>query len=253
MLFKTLEIATLAAIIPWLAIGWFSVRRESRLWMAIFLCASTVMIASWASMFSCQSFLWTFKTWDFLAVLTCAAGALLTSTLLLGIACRLNFGKGLPNYLGQFELGQGQEPHWEPADDKSFYDHDVEKLADFPSMEQPIPTFSDTFEGPQGLAKLRIMGLQGRPAPGISMHTRGTSAGGSIDFANGLPTRPSPAITLSRSISTDSRSYMESPGGQGVMTYADDTLYRIDTSISGSSESQTSAASRLNRQRWMIE
>lgn len=97
-IFKGLYIGFLVFLFPWLTIGWFSVRRESRLWMGAFLGASVVMVVCWAAMFADTAFMWTFRTWDFFGVITCSAAVLLAATIALGVACRLNFGKGLPDY-----------------------------------------------------------------------------------------------------------------------------------------------------------
>lgn len=266
-IFKGLYIGFLVFLFPWLTIGWFSVRRESRIWMGTFLGSSLVMIGCWAAMFADRAFMWTVRTWDFFAVMTVVAGFLLAATLALGIACRLNFGKGLPGYLNQIELGN--EPAWEPAHEKISpytYNDDEEKLVQFPStQESPIPTFSAAFGGPEGLERLRSMQApMSRPAPGISMHARGGSNGGSMDFQGGLPTRPGAAVTITRSVSASSRSTI-SPTGQQPMTHNDGRLglARINTSDSQrsyrsqrSAVSQASAnsATRMNRQqRWQIE
>ncbi|EJD55308.1 hypothetical protein AURDEDRAFT_155545 [Auricularia subglabra TFB-10046 SS5] len=266
-IFKGVYIGFLVFLFPWLTIGWFSVRRESRVWMGIFLGSSFVMIGCWAAMFADKAFMWTIRTWDFFTVMTVVAGLLLAATLALGIACRLNFGKGLPGYLNQMEIGN--EPAWEPAHEKISpyaYDDDEEKLVQFPStQESPIPTFSAAFGGPEGLERLRSMQApMSRPAPGISMHARGGSNGGSMDFQSGLPSRPNAVVTITRSVSTSSRSTV-SPTGQQPMMHNDSRLglARINTSDSQrsyrsqrSAVSQASAnsATRMNRQqRWQIE
>lgn len=71
---------------------------RARIWMAIFIGMAGVMIAGWASMFASDVFRWSFLAWDFFAFMTVAAGVLLAAAMGLGIACRLNFGKGLPEY-----------------------------------------------------------------------------------------------------------------------------------------------------------
>jgi len=66
--------------------------------MAVFLGMAGVMITGWASMFASRTFLWTFRSWRFFAFMTVAAAVLLAAAISLGVACRLNFGKGLPEY-----------------------------------------------------------------------------------------------------------------------------------------------------------
>lgn len=257
-IFQALDIIFLVALFPWLAIGWFSVRRESRAWMAVFLGVSVVLTGCWAGMFSDRAFLWTFRTWDFFAVITCACAVLLAATMALGVVCRLNFGKGLPAYLSQFELGT-TEPAWEPSDEKDRFG-DEEKLVNFPSSngESPIPTFSAAFGGPEGLERLRTMSRPSTLAsrPGISMHARGTSTSGSMDFV-GLPTRPNIAVTVSRSVSSSSRSTISTPVDQPILAHNDTqrlALARINTSESQRSySSQNSGSSATRVQRWAIE
>ncbi|KZV92103.1 hypothetical protein EXIGLDRAFT_718701 [Exidia glandulosa HHB12029] len=261
-IFKGLYIGFLVFLFPWLAIGWFSVRRESRIWMGVFLGAAIVMVSGWAAMFADRAFLWTFRTWDFFAVITCAAAVLLGTTIALGVACRLNFGKGLPSYLKEFELGT-EEPAWEPADEKYSYG-DEEKLVNFPSAngDSPVPTFSAAFGGPEGLERLRTMSRPSTLAsrPGISMHARGGSTSGSMDFVGGLPQRPNVAVTISRSVSASSRSTVDTPIDQPYMTHNDAqrlALTRLNTGDSqrsyNSQTSGSSASNRLQRQRWAIE
>lgn len=133
---------------------------------------------------------------------------------------------------------------------------------EFPSnsSESPIPTFSAAFGGPEGLERLRTMSRPTTLAsrPGISMHARGTSGSGSMDFG-GLPARPNVAMTISRSVSTSSRSTIETPIDQPHLTHNDAqrlALARIntgDSQRSHSSQRSGSSGNRLQRQRWAIE
>lgn len=71
-------------------------------------------------------------------MMACSSVFLTVLAFVLGIVCRMNFGKGLLRYLN------AQEPL--PGDDFApvSYGSDPEKV-DFPSNHQPIPTFSATF------------------------------------------------------------------------------------------------------------
>ena len=78
--------------------GWISVRQEYRKRMMLFLGLAVYMIAGWAVMFIAATFRWTYATWLFFSLMTTAAVLLALTTLILGIVCRLNFGKGLKRY-----------------------------------------------------------------------------------------------------------------------------------------------------------
>ena len=78
--------------------GWISVRQEYRKRMLLFLGVAIYMIVGWASMFIAATFRWTYATWLFFSLMTTAAVLLALTTLILGIICRLNFGKGLARY-----------------------------------------------------------------------------------------------------------------------------------------------------------
>ena len=66
--------------------------------MLLFLGVAIYMIVGWASMFIAATFRWTYATWLFFSLMTTAAVLLTLTTLILGIVCRINFGKGLTRY-----------------------------------------------------------------------------------------------------------------------------------------------------------
>ncbi|KAJ3486147.1 hypothetical protein NLI96_g4437 [Meripilus lineatus] len=138
----------LILLVPWLAIGWIAMRREHKRLMLVFLALSFLYLVGWAAMFAAPSFRWTFVQWKFFALMATASVVLTLTTLILGIVCRMNFGKGLARYLNAEDL---------PEDDFSpvnslYYEkdaEDVEKVA-FPSTLTPVPTFSAAFgRGPE--------------------------------------------------------------------------------------------------------
>lgn len=63
-----------------------------------FLLVGLGYLAGWASMFAAATFRWTFVQWRFFSVMASASVLLAFITLVLGIICRFNFGKGLPRY-----------------------------------------------------------------------------------------------------------------------------------------------------------
>lgn len=159
-------LGVLVVLFPWLAMGWFAVRRENRMLMHLFLLLAVVMTGGWILMFASTSFLWTFKAWDFFAAISVAAAVLLLATLALGVTCRLNFGHGLPRYLNAHRPLDGA--NFVPVDHKqSVYD---EEKVEFPSTN-PIPTFSMAFGSGMDVPP-PVAQTPTRPAPGISMHSR---------------------------------------------------------------------------------
>ena len=66
--------------------------------MMVFLGVAGLLLAGWASMFIAATFRWTYVTWLFFSLMTTAAVLLTVITLILGIVCRINFGKGLTRY-----------------------------------------------------------------------------------------------------------------------------------------------------------
>ncbi|KAG6866027.1 hypothetical protein C0991_009436 [Blastosporella zonata] len=118
--------------------GWFAVRRELRVPMIIFLILSVWYLGGWSVMFFSTTFRWNFVTWTFFSIMATASVLLTVASLILGVICRCNFGKGLLRYLNaQQDL----------LDDNFEYygGSDVEKV-DFPSNEkQPIPTYAAAF------------------------------------------------------------------------------------------------------------
>ena len=49
-------------------------------------------------MFASTTFRWTFVTWRFFSLMSSASALLTLSALVLGLMCRMNFGKGLLRY-----------------------------------------------------------------------------------------------------------------------------------------------------------
>ncbi|KAL5534527.1 hypothetical protein ACEPAG_990 [Sanghuangporus baumii] len=139
-LFKGLMVAVIVLLIPWLTLGWSSVRRELRIPMLVFLVLSLGYMAGWAAMFTSSTFRWTFVLWRFFTLMTVASVALTLLTLVIGILCRINFGKGLPRYLN------AEEPlpdNFEPVTPQGQV-YDDEKV-EFPSGRAALPTYSAAF------------------------------------------------------------------------------------------------------------
>ncbi|OBZ79913.1 hypothetical protein A0H81_00460 [Grifola frondosa] len=138
-LFKALMITVLVLLVPWLTTGWIAVRKERRIPMMVFLTAALLVLVGWATMFDRHIPLDVCN----MAVLQPAGvrcRLLTLITLVLGIICRINFGKGLSRYLNAEEPLPGDDFIPVVPGEKA----DFEK-AEFPSTEMPLPTYSIAF------------------------------------------------------------------------------------------------------------
>ncbi|KAI0706048.1 hypothetical protein BC835DRAFT_1311871 [Cytidiella melzeri] len=148
-MFKGVMITILFLMIPWLTIGWISVRREHKIPMLIFLMLAFGYTVGWSSMFAAPTFRWTFIEWRFFSLISAASVVLALVTFILGIICRCNFGKGLSRYLNAHQPlpGDDFEPAYPASSTSSFggsyidnkqWGSDEEKV-DFPSYDTSIP------------------------------------------------------------------------------------------------------------------
>lgn len=138
LFYKISTISILVGTIPWLILGWISVRKEKKICMYFFLAISIVYLAGFGAMFYSWTFRWEFLTWSFFSVMSSLSVVLSFGALVLGMISFFNFGKGLPRYLeAQEELPGDDFPPVKPGNE------DPEKVA-FPE-NGPIPTFSAAF------------------------------------------------------------------------------------------------------------
>lgn len=137
-LYKVSSFVTLAALVPWLCLGWVGVRRELRLPMFFFLIISCIYLAGWGAMFFSTTFRWTFVTWRFFSVMASASVFLTCASFILGVICRYNFGRGLLRYLGAHQNIE-DEGHSSMYNEKK----DVENFP-FPA-NTVVPTFASTY------------------------------------------------------------------------------------------------------------
>lgn len=139
--YLTFLMIVLVLLIPWLLMGWFASRRELKLPMAVFLVLSALYVIAWGLMFDSKTFRWTYFQWAFFGTIATLSAILALIDLILGIVCRLNFDKGLPNYLN------AQEPLSEDTfiQARSAEGNAYDEKVDFPSVENTVRTFSATF------------------------------------------------------------------------------------------------------------
>lgn len=147
--YKPLLIVTLILLLPWLTTGWYGVRRELKIPMFVFLALSVGYLAGWAAMFDSTAFRWTYTTWTFFGVMASASVFLTLVAFILGIICRINFGKGLIRYLN------AEEPIPEDFVPVNYGD-DLEKIA-FPVDDRKVPTISTTFSAGQEVSPSQML------------------------------------------------------------------------------------------------
>ncbi|KAF9040134.1 hypothetical protein BJ165DRAFT_1495654 [Panaeolus papilionaceus] len=97
-LYEALIICTTILLIPWIAMGWYSIRREMRRLMVTYLAIGFALLSAWAIMFYSIVYRWSFVQWPYLGCFTVAALVLLIASMVLGVVCRMNFGKGLAEF-----------------------------------------------------------------------------------------------------------------------------------------------------------
>jgi len=140
--YKPVFIVVIILLVPWLTTGWFGVRRELRIPTLVFLVLSFGYLLGWGAMFTSTTFRWTFAQWRFFSLIASSSVLLTLVALILGLVCRLNFGKGLLRYLSAQELIPDEripDPYTSQEGE-----YDPEKV-DFPSNADAIPTFSAAF------------------------------------------------------------------------------------------------------------
>jgi hypothetical protein len=97
--YDALFISTVILMLPWIMMGWYSIKKEMKTVMIIFLAIGFVILSGWAIMFYSEVYRWTFIMWPYFGCFTVASIILLVSSITLGVVCRMNFGKGLAEYL----------------------------------------------------------------------------------------------------------------------------------------------------------
>jgi hypothetical protein len=245
-LYRITSFVTIFLLLPWISLGYIGVRRELRLPVIIFLLLSILYLAAWSVMFLASTFRWIYLSWIFFGLMACSSVFLTVLAFVLGIVCRMNFGKGLPRYLN------AQEPL--PGDDFAPVTHgtDPEKV-EFPSNHQPIPTFSAAF----GKGSEVPVPSQMFPA---QMGPRFFRSAQPFDSRSTSPIpAPSMAYTRSSIASDDSPTDEGAPGIMRSNTRASDTSFHSVASYykysdderpsrSGSVSGQT-----MQGKRWVIE
>jgi len=92
-------ITTTVLLIPWLMMGWFSIRREMRRLTAAFFAIAFFFIFAWSMMFYSHIYRFTFFDWPFFGCMTMASFLALVSSTVFSLVCLRNYGKGLAQWI----------------------------------------------------------------------------------------------------------------------------------------------------------
>ncbi|KAI0032489.1 hypothetical protein K488DRAFT_12331, partial [Vararia minispora EC-137] len=141
--YEGLLIVVLLMLPVWLTTGWFAVRRELKTPMTIFLALCFGYMVGWGAMFDSTTFRWTIAQWAFFAVMMVVGVTLIIICFIVGIFCRLNFGRGLPHYLNAEEPLPGDDFVRVIPDEKRAQS-DPEKI-DFPTNFGLVPTYETAY------------------------------------------------------------------------------------------------------------
>ncbi|KAG8954158.1 hypothetical protein FRC04_000378 [Tulasnella sp. 424] len=152
MVYRAIDIIIFIMLIPWLAFGWFGVRRESKKMMYAFFGISIFLLGQWASSFGSSAWKLTFVNWTFFAIMSVVAAGLTVGVVIFGVICFRNFGEGLGNYLKTEEdltgedferitKGDLERMGGDRSSTGSFMD---EKIA-FPAPASVVPAFYTPF------------------------------------------------------------------------------------------------------------
>lgn len=98
-LYTAVFAAFILLLLPWVVLGWRCIRKECRVRSIIFFVISVILLVISSVMFASGLYRMIFARWSFFATLTVTSYILLVLTTALGVACRINFGKGLAEYL----------------------------------------------------------------------------------------------------------------------------------------------------------
>ncbi|CAE6344464.1 unnamed protein product [Rhizoctonia solani] len=238
-LYKAIVAIQLIALVPWLVMGWYAVRREMRKTMIVFLGLSALFIVAWAGMFVSPTWRLTFLTWMFFRMMTVCAAILSVLALVLGIVSFINFGKDLPKHLRMNDDAESVVD-FEPA--KAL--ENSEKV-EFPA-QNAFPTFSSAFPS--------------RP-DSIKSHSRSDSASSSQSKSSVVAPRmvqqlpPVRDFEVERPMSTVHELY-EQDLERVVSNRSNDTYPTIRSTSSGrpvSSDGSIDTGTIKIGKRWIIE
>ncbi|KAJ7160792.1 hypothetical protein C8R46DRAFT_1223134 [Mycena filopes] len=136
-------IATAVLEVPWLVLGWISVRRESKALFILFAGISMILFLMATAMFISPLDRFVIKEWSFYATMTVTSYILLVATSVLAVVCRLQFGKGLAHFLqvsaalddGDFTPVYFSKGAEKMGDDASDFEKKISFDSDMPTLK----------------------------------------------------------------------------------------------------------------------
>ncbi|KAJ6542627.1 hypothetical protein B0H19DRAFT_1267865 [Mycena capillaripes] len=143
-------VVTAVLEIPWLILGWISVRRESKALFLVFALISLILVLMSSALFISPLNRFVIKEWSFYATMSVTSFILLVATSVLAIICRVQFGKGLAHFLrvtdaledGDFTpvyFSKGDEKDYIEDDSKSVFDPEIAVLGYSSSNDEKEP------------------------------------------------------------------------------------------------------------------
>ncbi|KIM28836.1 hypothetical protein M408DRAFT_134031 [Serendipita vermifera MAFF 305830] len=128
--YKAGHVIVFILLVPWLVLGWISVRREMRKCMLLFIALSFLFILAWIGECFSQSWRLTYIHWTFFSSMQTCAIILTVATFIAAVLCRIYcFGHGLSQYL-QYQVDD-VSGDLNPAPDVI---HGFDRI-DFPSLQ----------------------------------------------------------------------------------------------------------------------
>ncbi|KAL1662137.1 hypothetical protein GGF50DRAFT_104471 [Schizophyllum commune] len=98
-IYKAAFIVTAIAELPWIVLGWISVRRECRIMFCFFALISMILFGISTALFCSPLYRYVLETWPFFASMSVLSYILVVAVSVLGIIARMHFGRGLKHYL----------------------------------------------------------------------------------------------------------------------------------------------------------
>lgn len=97
--YEALILSYAILLVPWLLTAMYGIRFEKRLLTVIFIAGACVLFTASSLMFISEVYRWSFYAWPCLGCFITASLALFVATIVLGLVCLRNFGRGLSQYL----------------------------------------------------------------------------------------------------------------------------------------------------------
>ncbi|KAJ8074918.1 hypothetical protein PM082_019245 [Marasmius tenuissimus] len=157
--YRVALIVMVILVIPWLILGWQSVRKEQRRLFWVFFLISLLFLGVASSCFGSHLYRFIFSVWPLFATMTIASYILIVAITVMGVVCRCLFGKGMKEFLEQTETPEGADfapvyiasfPSTPDDDEKGKMDFSDStfRSTDLLNIARPPPTYQDSSPRP---------------------------------------------------------------------------------------------------------